>query len=373
MKNTLKTLLLVAATLSTVSFAQADGHKGERARDLGWAPGYMKTGQWNTITDVAGVTVGQVTLIDPAKGMQTGVTAILPHQDNLYQSKVPAGFERGNGYGKMMGTTQVNELGEVETPIVLTNTLNVAEGAAGVVEWTLAQKGNESVRSVNAVVGETNDARTNDIRQRFVTKDHVKEAIGAAKSGPVDEGNVGAGTGTIAFGFKGGIGTSSRITQEGYTVGVLVQANYGGDLHIMGQPVGRMLKDIEAQKTGPDGSVMIIVATDAPLTDRNLKRLGKRALLGIGRTGGIMSNGSGDYVLAFSTAEDVRRTMDRQRGPATTTALSNNQMTPLFAAVIEATEEAVYNALVAAEDVTTKDGRTYKALPVKNVQKLLGK
>lgn len=367
MKKTLVSLgILLAST-------QALAEDGQRARDLGWAPGFMKTGEWNAITDVAGVKVGQVTLIDPSKGMQTGVTAIVPHGGNVYQNKVPAGFERGNGFGKLAGTTQINELGEIETPIILTNTLNVGDGVAATVEWTLAQPGNEEVRSVNAVVGETNDARTNDIRARFVAMDDVKKAINSAKTGPVDEGNVGAGTGTIAFGFKGGIGTSSRVTPQNYTVGVLVQANYGGDLHVMGQPVGRMLKDIEAQKTGPDGSVMIVVATDAPLSDRNLKRLGKRALLGIGRTGGIMSNGSGDYVLAFSTAEEVRRTPERQKGPSITTALSNNQMTPLFAAVIEATEEAVYNALIAAEPVTTKDGKTYNDLPVEQVQKLLKK
>ena len=358
-------------TILTIVGLSVPAGAGERARDLGWAPGFMPPGPLNAITDVPGVQVGHVTLIDRAKHMQTGVTAILPHGGNLYQNKVPAGFEQGNGYGKMMGTTQVIELGEIETPIILTNTLNVAEGAAATIEWTLAQAGNEKVRSVNALVGETNDGYLNDIRARFVTKESVRTAIEGAKTGAVAEGNIGAGAGTIAFGFKGGIGTSSRITEQGFTLGVLVQANYGGDLHIMGEPVGRRLVDIEAQKTGPDGSVMIIIATDAPVTDRNLKRLAKRSLLGIGRTGGIMSNGSGDYALAFSTADSVRRTPERRKGPTSITAFSNRQMTPLFAAVIEATEEAVYNALVSAETVKPVKGRTVKALPVETVQGIL--
>ncbi len=353
-------MVLACSTLCGFSFQT---EQSERARDLDIVPGYMSPGKFNAITDVPGVKVGHVTLIDTGEGMQTGVSAILPHGGNIYQQKVPAGYFQANGYGKMMGISQIVELGEIETPILLTNTLNVADGAQGIIEWTLEQVGNEGVRSVNAIVGETNDGNINDIRQRFVTKDHALEAISKAKSGVVAEGNVGAGTGTVAFGYKGGIGTSSRLLEE-YTIGVLVQANYGGDLHILGVPVGRKLKSIEAQKTGPDGSVMIVVATDAPMSDRNLTRLAKRAMLGIGRTGGIMSNGSGDYVIAFSTAESVRRVAGAEMLPDQ--GLSNSKMTPFFSAVIETTEEAVYNALFAAETV----GK-YRRIPVDKTLELL--
>jgi len=352
-------LLLSLCGLCASTFVQAN----ERARDLGIIPGYFTPGKWNAITDVPGVKVGHVTLINDAKNQQTGVTAILPHGGNLYQHKVPAGYFQGNGYGKLMGISQIVELGEIESPILLTNTLNVAECAQASIEWTLNYQGNESVKSVNAVVGETNDGRINDIRQRFVSKTDALNAIAQAKSGPVAEGNVGAGTGTVAFGYKAGIGTSSRKVEQ-YHLGVLVQANYGGDLHIMGVPVGRKLKSIAEQKTGPDGSVMIIIATDAPLSDRNLSRLAKRAMLGIGRTGGIMSNGSGDYVLAFSTNKSVRRHLKDKMLPEK--SLANSQMTPLFSAVIEATEEAVYNALFAAKTVNN-----YHALPQKKVLSLL--
>ncbi|MDH5433724.1 MAG: P1 family peptidase [Gammaproteobacteria bacterium] len=345
-----------------------------RARDLGISPGIYPTGTWNAITDVKGVKVGQVTLINSKKSQQTGVTAILPHGGNIYQDKVPAGYYQANGFGKLMGTTQIIELGEIETPILLTNTLNVSDAAIGTIEWTLAYKGNEEVRSVNAVVGETNDGRLNDIRKRFVTPKHAKKAIETAKSGKVEEGNVGAGTGTVAFGFKGGIGSSSRkVTIQGkeYTIGVLVQANYGGDLHIMGTPVGRLLKKSEQeQATSPDGSVMIVIATDAPLSDRNLTRLAKRSILGIGRTGGIMSNGSGDYVLAFSTAESVRRTAENRSNLTDISHIPNDLMTPLFGAVIEATEESVYNALFAAVTVDNKNGQ-YKALPVNKTLEII--
>jgi D-aminopeptidase len=334
-----------------------------RARALGIIPGYFSTGPFNAITDVPGVKVGQVTLNDPSKNMHTGVTAILPHGGNLYREKVPAGFFQANGYGKMMGISQVVELGEIETPILLTNTLNVAENAQAIIDWTLAYPGNEKVKSVNAIVGETNDGRINDIRKRFINKSHALEAINIASSGIVQEGNVGAGTGTVAFGYKAGIGTSSRVVGN-YTLGVLVQANYGGDLHVLGVPVGRQLKSIQAQKTGPDGSVMVIVATDAPLSDRNLTRLAKRAILGIGRTGGVMSNGSGDYILAFSTAESVRRHVNDKL--ISDQYLANRAMTPLFSAVIEATEEAVYNALVAAKSVGD-----YEALPIEPLKDLL--
>lgn len=337
----------------------------QRARELGIIVGYMEPGKNNAITDVPGVKVGQVTLINNTRRMHTGVTAILPHDGNIYQEKVPAGFFQANGYGKMMGISQIVELGEIETPILLTNTLNVAESAQGIIDWTLNLSGNEQVGSVNAVVGETNDGRINDIRQRFVSPKHALEAIAAAKSGKVEEGNVGAGTGTVAFGYKGGMGTSSRKVGE-YTVGVILQANYGGDLQILGVPIGRQLKSIEAQKTGPDGSVMIVVATDAPMSDRNLSRLAKRAILGIGKTGGIMSNGSGDYVITISTAESVRRKAGAKAEQGE--VLANRQMTPFFNAVIEATEEAVYNALFAAESV----GK-YKSLPKQTVLSLMKK
>ncbi len=364
-------LLAVLLFLLAVS-TQASGN--DRARDLGIAPGYFLPGKWNAITDVEGVRVGQITLVDPKKNMHTGITAILPHEGNIYKEKVPAGYFQGNGYGKIMGISQIIELGEIETPILLTNTLNVADAAAGIIEWALNYPGNGNVFSVNAVVGETNDGRINDIRSRFVTKKHAIQAIQIAKTGPVAEGNVGAGTGTVAFGFKAGIGTSSRVINESegrYTVGVLVQANYGGDLHILGVPVRRMLRNLKEQKTSSDGSVMIIVATNAPLSDRNLTRLAKRAILGIGRTGGIMSNGSGDYVIAFSTAKEVRRNHERRSRNSLITERPNDLMTPLFSAVIEATEEAVYNALIAAEPQKGMYGGVYRKLPIEAILKAL--
>lgn len=350
-----------------------------RAREAGIAPGIYAPGTHNAITDVAGVLVGHVSIIEN-EAVRTGVTAILPHGGNLYQDKVPAGFSQGNGFGKMMGTTQIIELGEIETPILLTNTLSVPEAAAGVIEWTLAQAGNESVRSVNAVVGETNDGRINNIRLRAVRPQHALDAIRGARSGPVAEGSVGAGMGTVSFGWKGGIGSSSRVLQEidgGFTVGVLVQTNYGGELMIMGTPVRQqdlqMAGDPVASVTSPDGSVMIIIATDAPLSDRNLERLAARSFLGIARTGSAMSNGSGDYALAFSTAQGVRRNTFRREQLHTLEELPNGQMTPLFQAVVEATEEAVYNALFKASDVDgINNNGEYPAIPVQEVLQLLG-
>ena len=356
-------LLVVSITTPDYLFAETK----ERARALGITPGYMNPGALNAITDVPGVAIGQVTLTDASKNKYTGVTAILPHTGNLYLNKVPAGYFQGNGYGKMMGTSQIIELGEIETPILLTNTLNVADAAIATINWTLAQEGNEKVRSVNAIVGETNDGGINDIRQRFVTPAIARQAIEiAATAEPVAEGNVGAGNGTVAFGFKAGIGTSSRIVKiqdEEYVLGVLLQANYGGDLHVLGVPVGRMLQSTEEQENASDGSVMIIIATNAPLNDRNLSRLAKRAILGIGRTGGTMSNGSGDYVVAFSTNELVRRTPIRRSQTTTVAELPNDNLTPLFAAAIEATEEAVYNALLAAETRQGANKKVYDALP----------
>lgn len=339
-----------------------------RARDIGIRPGVLSPGRLNAITDVSGVAVGHVTLTE-GDSIRTGVTAILPHGGNLFQDKVPAGFARGNGFGKFAGSTQIEELGEIETPIVLTNTLSVAEGIAGAVEWTLSQPGNEQVASVNAVVGETNDHFLNDIRARAVQKQHVLNAIHAATGGAVDEGAVGAGTGTQAFGWKGGIGTSSRVLPSGlggYTVGALVQTNYGGVLSIDGVPVGPMLgrfylKD-EIDDHGGDGSVVIVVATNAPLSDRNLGRMARRAFLGIARTGSSMANGSGDYALAFSTALSVRRTRDRRQAIGTIEELSNDMMSPLFQAVSEAVEEAVYNAMLMASSVSGRDNHRLEAI-----------
>ncbi|WP_205417482.1 P1 family peptidase [Trinickia diaoshuihuensis] len=339
-----------------------------RARDIGIRTGVLSPGPMNAITDVAGVAVGHVTL-NEGDSIRTGVTAILPHGGNLFQEKVPAGFARGNGFGKFAGSTQIEELGEIETPIVLTNTLSVAEGIAGCVEWTLSHPGNEQVVSVNAVVGETNDHYLNDIRARAVLKQHVLDAIRTATNGPVMEGSVGAGTGTQAFGWKGGIGTSSRILPTGlggYTVGALVQTNYGGTLSIDGTPVGQLLgryylKD-EIDDHGGDGSVVIVIGTDAPLSDRNLTRMARRAFLGIARTGSSMANGSGDYAICFSTALPVRRTRERRQNVATFAEVPNEMVSPLFQAVSEAVEEAVYNAMLMASTVSGRDNHRLDAI-----------
>ena len=346
-----------------------------RPRLAGITFGILPSGPLNAITDVAGVRVGHVTLVE-GPNVRTGVTAILPHGGNLYQDKVPAGFAVGNAYGKFMGSTQVKELGEIETPILLTNTLNVPEAAAGIIQWTLRQPGNEEVRSVNAVVGETNDGYLNDIRGRHVTPANAVAAIEAAREGPVQEGAVGAGTGTVAFDWKGGIGTSSRRLPRslgGWTVGVLVQTNFGGVLQVAGVPVGQALGryflKTELDKANADGSVIIVLATDAPLSDRNLERLARRAFLGIARTGSPMTNGSGDYALAFSTNADVRRTADRRTHPHPIIDLPNDQMSPLFEAAVEATEEAVINSLFAAT-ATDGNGHHIDALPVDRVIKL---
>lgn len=347
----------------------------ERLRELGIAPGILSVGPWNAITDVEGVRVGHVTLIE-GDDIRTGVTAILPHAGNLFQDKVPAAIVVGNGFGKLMGSTQVEELGEMETPIVLTNTLAVPRAAEAILEWTLVQEGNEEVASINPVVGETNDGYLNHIRQRIVTREHVIQAIDTATSGPVQEGCVGAGTGTVCFGWKGGIGTSSRLLPEklgGYTVGVLVQTNFGGVLQMDGIPVGKMLRQYylkeQVDEASTDGSIMIVLATDAPLSDRNLKRLARRGLAGMARTGGSMSNGSGDYVIAFSTAEEVRRTAERRSRIWAYPELPNEQMSPLFQAAIEVTEEAIYNSLCMAETMKGYQGRTAKALPLDWTQK----
>lgn len=342
-----------------------------RARDLGVPFGVMKPGLLNAITDVSGVKVGHHTLRE-GDSVRTGVTAILPHSGNIFQHKVPAAIYLGNGFGKLMGYSQVKELGNLETPIILTNTLSVPTAANALLTYTLKLEGNESVRSANPLVGETNDGRLNDIRARRIQEEHVLAAINAANTGPVKEGNVGAGTGTVCFGFKGGIGTASRVLPKnlgGYTVGVLVQSNFGGVLTIGGVSVGQKLDRYylrDRLQDDADGSCMMIVATDAPLNVRNLERLAKRAMLGLARTGGIASNGSGDYVIAFSTAESLRVPY-RNDGPLLEqVVLHNDAMSPLFLATIEATEEAIINSLFAAE-TTTANGHTIEQLPVQQI------
>ena len=348
----------------------------KRPRELGIIPGVLQPGPLNAITDVSGVSVGHVT-VSQGENVRTGVTAILPHAGNLFQQKVPAAVFVGNAFGKLAGSTQVEELGNLETPIVLTNTLSVAEGIAGTVEYTLAQPGNERVQSVNAVVGETNDGTLNDIRGRHITKEHVLEAIRTAKGGPVPEGAVGAGTGTVCFNFKGGIGTSSRVVsaaQGGFIVGVLVQTNFGGVLEINGAPVGQELRGLTGNRLGsPDGSCMVIVATDAPLDARNLKRLAARAMLGLAKTGSYSSNGSGDYVIAFSTAAEARVPANPTTRTLSPPVLTNDAVSPLFQAVKEATEEAVYNSLFMAKTTTGNGGRTVQALPVDRVLEICRK
>lgn len=367
------TLAVLAAALAapTLLLAQARA----RARDLGVAPGVFPTGARNAITDVAGVRVGQVTLRE-GEMVRTGVTAILPHGGNLYRERVPAAVFVGNGFGKLLGVTQLRELGELETPILLTCTLCVWRAADAMVEHLLAAPDMQQVRSINAVVGETNDGGLNDIRARPVTADAVRRALTTASTGPVEEGSVGAGTGTVAFSWKGGIGTSSRLLPErfgGYTLGVLVQSNFGGVLQVMGAPVGRELGRYAFQPRGGDddagdGSIMIVIATDAPLSDRNLERVAARAMMGLARTGSSASNGSGDYVIAFSTAASVRRAFDAPR--LTTTELANEEMSALFQATVEAVEEAIYNSMFAATTVTG-NGRTVEAIPLDRVRDVL--
>lgn len=352
-----------------------------RLRETGFAIGALPTGPLNAITDVSGVRVGQVTLIEGEK-TRTGATAILPHGDNLFRDKVPAGLFVANGYGKMAGGSQLEELGEIETPILLTNTLAVGRGMQAVVDWTLAQPGNEMLASVNAIVGETNDGGLNDIRAERPSREELLRAIEVASEGPVDEGCVGAGTGTIAFGWKGGIGTSSRVLPAslgGYKVGALAQTNFGGVLQIGGVRVGEALGQFylkDKLDRAADGSVMIVIATDAPLSDRNLKRLAARGAAGLARTGAAMSNGSGDYVIAFSTHPDVRRTTKRRKALTSYPDLPNDQVSPLFLAAIEAVEEAIVNSLFAATTTTgfeaaTGKTRTIQALPREAVLGLL--
>ena len=375
--------LLAVFSAACIAAAFSQNETRPRAREVGIKVGVLPPGPLNAITDVDGVKVGHTTIIR-GDNIRTGVTAILPHGGNMFQEKVPGAVFVGNAFGKLIGSTQVNELGEIETPVLLTSTLSTPRVADALISYMLGLNGNEEVQSVNPLVGETNDGHLNDIRSRPISEQDVFDAIRNAKDGPVEEGVVGAGTGTVAFGFKGGIGTSSRRLPKslgGYTVGVLVQTNFGGILTIAGAPVGRelgmyYLKDSAAVRSDDrskvaDGSIMIVVATDAPIEHRNLSRLAARAMMGLGRTGSSGSNGSGDFVIAFSTAKEMRvkfGAAEYQPG----TLVGNESMSPLFEAVIEATEEAIYNSLFRAHDVTGR-GHTIKALPLKETLEVLRK
>jgi len=342
-------------------------------RDYGVKIGVMKTGKSNAITDVPGVKVGHKTLIS-GEDIRTGVTAIIPHEGNLFRKKVPAAIFVGNGFGKLAGYTQVKELGNIETPVILTNTMSVAAALDALITYTLAQVGNETIGSVNGIVGETNDGGLNDIRARIVKTEDVLDAIACAKSGIVEQGGVGAGTGTICFGFKGGIGTSSRVLPEslgGYTVGVLVQTNYGGVLEVAGVPVGQMLNNYSYRKNimqDADGSCMIVVITDAPLTSRNLERVAKRAFMGLAKSGGIASNGSGDYIIAMSVAKE--NLLDESSEFYLPKELQNDAVTPVFMATIEATEEALINSLVAAKTMKGYKGKVVEELPEEIIKRI---
>ncbi len=366
-----KFLLIIFTIIYSIAFSQTGQERG-RAADFGIRVGGLEKGSLNMITDVEGVRVGHYTL-NSGDQIRTGVTAILPHGGNIFQNKVPAAIYCFNSFGKLAGSTQVIELGEIETPIILTNTLNVGTAVEAVVKYTIEQSGNEDVRSVNAVVGETNDGFLNDIRGQHIKAGHVLEAIKAAQIGKFDEGCVGAGTGTTALGFKGGIGSASRktvsVNGNQYTVGVLLQSNFGRELIIDGKPITSIIKSNEIEKS-EDGSCMIVIATDAPISPRNLERLAKRAFIGMGRTTNVMSNSSGDFAIAFSTAYTIpyqSKTGTFEVPPL----LMNGSMTALFQAVEEATQEAVYNSLFMATTTTGDKGRTVKAIPIKEVLNIL--
>jgi len=371
-----KILFLAFMLLASTYAATASSFSGMTLRELGFPIGIFETGKYNAITDVPGVTVGHMTCIE-GDSIRTGVTAIVPHQGNIFRHKVPAAIYVGNGFGKLAGVTQVRELGNIETPVILTNTLSVAAGIEGVIRYTLMQPGNENVKSVNAVVGETNDGRLNKITQMYITPQMVIDAINNAHGGDVEQGSVGAGTGTICFGFKGGIGTSSRVLPKslgGYTVGVLAQTNYGGILEIDGVQVGQKLEKHDFIKhvrknENVDGSCMMVVITDAPLDSRNLERMAKRAMMGLAKTGGIASNGSGDYVIAMSVASE--NLINDSAKKITSTVLANSEMSSIFAATIEATAEALWNSLFMATDMTGYKGAKVQALPVEKVIELL--
>jgi D-aminopeptidase len=377
-------LFALTAVLLASAFAVAQNTTPTarpRASDLGLKVGILPTGALDAITDVGGVEVGHTTIIR-GDNVRTGVTAVLPHSGNLYREKVPGGIFVGNGFGKLAGSTQVEEMGDIETPILLTSTTSVPRVADALIGYMLSLPGNEDVLSINPVVGETNDGYLSDIRGRHITPDDVVAAVKNAKGGPVEEGAVGAGTGTVVFGWKGGIGTSSRrlpASLGGYAVGVLVQTNFGGVLTIAGAPVGQELgqyylrKELQQAGSGKDkadGSCMVVVATDAPLEARNLKRLAARALLGIARTGSSASNGSGDYAIAFSTAQHVRIHANDKALTRNVEVMTNDAMSPLFLAAIEATEEAVYNSMFKATTMTG-NGHTVEALPIEMTVEIL--
>jgi len=372
----MKHIIFFSFALSVLCLGIVSSEQRPRLREFGITTGILDPGPLNAITDVPGVKVGQVTLIE-GNDIRTGVTAIISHEGNIYQEKVPGAIYVANGYGKLMGITQVEELGNIETPIILTNTLSVPTAADAVIDYILSLPGNETVESVNPVVGETNDGGLNDIRGRHVKKEHVLEAIKNAKSGPVEEGCVGAGTGTTCYGWKGGIGTASRKLPEsrgGYTVGVLVQTNHGGVFQINGYPVGiklgnyYMRRDVGEQS---EGSCMVVVATDAPLDNHNLKRLAMRAILGIPRTGGFYSTGSGDYCIAFSTAKGLRIPHRSASGTQKIEVLRHDRMSALFLAAAEACEEAILNSLFKAFTMEGRDGRKVEALPLNKVKKIM--
>lgn len=366
MKNFLFSAILLSVMTTTV-------YSQNTLRDFGIKIGVMKTGKFNAITDVPGVKVGHKTIIE-GDNIRTGVTAIIPHDGNLFRKKVPAAIFIGNGFGKLAGYTQVKELGNIETPVILTNTMSIAPALDALITYTLAQKGNETIGSVNGIVGETNDGGLNDIRARVIKPEDVLEAINSAKSGIVEQGGVGAGTGTICFGFKGGIGTSSRVLPEslgGYTIGVLVQTNYGGVLEIAGVPAGQMLNNYSFRNNimqDVDGSCMIVVITDAPLTSRNLERVAKRAFMGLAKSGGIASNGSGDYIIAISVAKE--NLLDESLPVYEQKELQNDAVSPVFMATIEATEEALINSLVAAKTMKGYKGKVVEELPKEVVKRI---
>ncbi|MGD2245082.1 MAG: P1 family peptidase [Candidatus Aminicenantes bacterium] len=371
----MKITSLIILTLLVLSLSVLSSEQRPRMREFGIKTGILNPGKWNAITDVEGVKVGHATLIF-GSNIRTGVTAILPHDGNIYQDKVPGAIYVANGFGKLTGSAQIEELGTIETPIILTNTLSVPTAANALISYTLSLPGNERVASVNAVVGETNDGWLNDIRGRHVKEEHVIEAIKKAVSGPVEEGNVGAGTGTTCYSYKGGIGTASRKLPEsrgGFTVGVLAQTNHGGVLQIgsfsAGVELGRYYMRNDLEHT-PEGSCLIVVATDAPIDCRNLKRLAKRALLGIPRTGGFYSNGSGDFCIAFSTAPGLRSPYRTQEKTRKLEVLWNHQMSPLFLAAAEAAEEAILNSLFKARPMEG-NGRRIDALPLDKLKELM--
>ncbi len=382
-------LLILSGAVFAQTMPTETKNSRPRAREIGLKIGVLPTGALNAITDVAGVRVGHATVFR-GENVRTGVTAVLPHGGNLFAEKVPGAVFVGNGFGKLMGSTQVNELGEIETPILLTSTLSVPRAADFLLDYMLALPGNEAAQSINPLVAETNDGFLNDIRGRHISKADVFVAIEGAKTGAVEEGSVGAGTGTIAFGWKGGIGTSSRklpASLGNFTVGVLVQTNFGGVLQIDGAPVGVELgkyylidaleKDAARRSAdlndAADGSIIIVIATDAPVDARNLQRMAARSMMGLARTGGAGTNGSGDYAIAFSAAPELRIKTLNSNEPRKANLLSNDAMSPLFLATIEATEEAIYNSLFRAVSVTGRDKRAIEALPLERTRTILRK